>query len=66
MKLSEKILLTIVVIIALPGIIATLLLSMVKQIGDGNGNESGMAEGFMWVSVFSIAFYIWLIWYLFI
>ena len=61
--LMDKILMWIIIIVAIPGIIATLLLGMVKQIGDGSGNESGMAEGFMWVGVFNIAFYGWLLWY---
>lgn len=61
----EKIGLWLLVIVALPGIIATLLLSLVKQIGDGRGNESSMSKGFMWVGVFNLAFYAWLLWMIF-
>jgi len=53
----EKIVMNIIFALLMPGIIATLLLGLVKEMGDGRGNESGMAEGFMWVIIFNIVFY---------
>jgi hypothetical protein len=61
----SKILWTIVIILAFPGIFATLLLGLIKQIGDGSGNESGIAEGFMWVIGFNLVFYAWFLWMVF-
>ena len=54
----------IVIIVSVPGILAAFLLSLVKQIGDGRSNESGMAEGFMWILIFNVIFYGGLISYL--
>lgn len=48
----EKVVMNIIFVLLMPGIIATLLLGLVKEMGDGRGNESGMAELFFTIHYF--------------